>query len=127
MEKTFIKFGGMEIEKQKFHQHKRPVSIQILIIIDIDKIVVSNKVSFGEKGFKYFIGYKDAKIRLLYIFPPKMSAYRRDFDETKYMFLLIKDDELLEKSNEIWEKVKNSIKREFDSKPVYNEKYLKAK
>ena len=31
-----------------------------------------------------------------------MSAYRRDFDETKYM----KDDQLLEKYNEIWEKLK---------------------
>ena len=40
---------------------------------------------------------------------------------------MIKDDELLEKYNEIWEKVKNSIRKEFDSKPVYNEKYLKAK
>ena len=40
---------------------------------------------------------------------------------------LIKDDELLEKYNEIWEKVKISIKKEFDNKPVYNEKYLKAK
>ena len=28
---------------------------------DINKIVVSNKVSFGEEGFKYFIGYKDGK------------------------------------------------------------------
>ena len=46
-----------------------------------------------------------------------MSAYRRDFDETKYMSFLIKDDELLEKYNEIWEKVKNSIKKEFDSEP----------
>ena len=27
----------------------------------------------------------------------------------------------------IWEKVKNSIKKEFNSKSVYNEKYLKAK
>ena len=35
---------------------------------DIIKIVVSNKVSFGKKGFKYFIGYKDAKIRTLRIF-----------------------------------------------------------
>ena len=26
----------------------------------------------------------------------KMSAYRRDFDETKYMSLLIKDEELQE-------------------------------
>ena len=24
-----------------------------------DKVLVSNKVSFGKKGFKYFIGYKD--------------------------------------------------------------------
>ena len=53
-----------------------------------------------------------------------MSAYRRDFDETKYMSFLIKDGELLEKYNEIWEKVKNSIKKEFDSEPVYNEKVL---
>ena len=56
-----------------------------------------------------------------------MNAYRRDSDEIEYMSFLIKDDGLLEKDNEIWEKVKNSIKKEFDSKPIYNEKYLKAK
>ena len=56
-----------------------------------------------------------------------MSAYRRDFDDTKYMPFSIKDDELLEKYNEIWEKVKNSINKELHSKPRYNEKYLKAK
>ena len=56
-----------------------------------------------------------------------MSAYRKDFDETKYMFFLIKSDELLEKHNEIWKKIQNSIKKKFDSKPVYNEKYLKTK
>ena len=55
----------------------------------------------------------------------KSISYRRDFDETKYMPFLIKDDELLEKYNEIWEKVKNSLKKEFYSEPVYNEKYLK--
>ena len=43
------------------------------------------------------------------------------------MSFLIKDNELLEKYNEIWEKAKDSLKREFDSKPVYNKKYLKAK
>ena len=37
-----------------------------------------------------------------------------------YVFL-IKDDELLEKYDEIWEKVKNSVKKEFDSKSVYIE------
>ena len=71
--------------------------------------------------------YKNAETIPLCIFLLKMSAYRRDFDETKYLSSLIKDDELLENYNEIWEEVKNSIKKEFDSKPVYNEKYLKAK
>ena len=118
MEKAVIKFGDIEIEKQKSHQYKRPISIKN---IDINKIVVSNNVYFGKKkGFKCFIGYKDAKkTRPLCIFLPKMSAYRRDFDETKYRSFLIKDDELLKI-------VKNTIDKEFDSDPVYNEKYLKA-
>ena len=30
-------------------------------------------------------------------------AYRKDFDETKHMFFLIKDDELLEEYNAIWD------------------------
>ena len=67
------------------------------------------------------------KNRPVCIFLAKMSAYRREFDETKYVSFLVKDYELLEKYNEIWEKIKNSIKKEFDSEPVYNEKYLKAK
>ena len=46
-----IKFD-IEIQKQKFYQHKN---------IDINKIVISNKASFGKKEFKYFIGYNNAK------------------------------------------------------------------
>ena len=81
-----------------------------------------------KKGFKYFICYKDAKkIKPSCIFLPKMTEYRKDFDETKYIYFLIKDDELLEQYNEIWEKLKNSLKKELGSNPVYNEKYLKAK
>ena len=36
--------------------------------IDINKIVVSNKISLGEKGFRYFIGYEDAKKIDLYVY-----------------------------------------------------------
>ena len=54
-------------------------------------------------------------------------TYKKDFDETTYVSFLIKDNELLEKFNEIWEKVKNNLKKEFDSEPVYNERYLKVK
>ena len=56
-----------------------------------------------------------------------MSAYIRDFDETGYMSFLKKDDELLQKYNEIWEKVSSNIKKYFDSDPVCNEKHLKIK
>ena len=34
-----------------------------------------------------------------------MIAYKRDFDETKYMPFLIKNDKLLVKYNETWDKV----------------------
>ena len=54
MEKV-IKFSDIQIQKQKFHQHKGPISIKN---IDSNKIVVSNNVSVGKKAFKYFIGYK---------------------------------------------------------------------
>ena len=38
-----------------------------------------------------------------------------------------KNDELLEKYKEIWDKVRNKIKKEFDREPDNNEKYLKTK
>ena len=67
------------------------------------------------------------KLDLYAFFFPKMSASRRDFDETKCMSFFIKNDKLLEKHNKIWEKIKNITNKELDSKPVYHEKYLKAK
>ena len=72
--------------------------------ININKTVVSNKVFFGKKRFKYVIGYKDGKRLDLQILP-KRIAYKREFDEIKYISLLIKDDELLERYNEIWGKI----------------------
>ena len=58
MEKIIIEFEDIEIQKQKFHQHIRPISMKI---ININKIVLSNKVSSGKKGFKYFIDYKNSR------------------------------------------------------------------
>ena len=55
-----------------------------------------------------------------------MSAYRREFDKTKWMSFLTKDGKLLEKYNKIWKNVSNIIEKEFDGKSVYNEKYLKT-
>ena len=47
--------------------------------------------------------------------------------QTKWMYVLIENDDLIEKYNTIWDKVSADIKKEFDSKPDYNKKYLKTK
>ena len=48
-----IAFGNFEIDKYKFHSYKSPISFEDVIIYNI---LISNKVSFNKKGFKYFIG-----------------------------------------------------------------------
>ena len=67
------------------------------------------------------------KLGLYVYFPQNECIYRKDFDEIKHISFLIKDDELLEEWNEIQKNVKDSLKKEFDSEPVYNEKWLNAK
>ena len=62
MEKV-LKFDN--IKSQKFYHNKEPISIKK---IDINKIVISNKISFGKEGFKYFIGCKDAKKIDVYVY-----------------------------------------------------------
>ena len=43
------------------------------------------------------------------------------------MNLLIEDNGLLEKYNAIWDKGSADIRKEFDSKPVFNRNFLKTK
>ena len=51
---------------------------------------------------------------------PKTSAYVKNYDgQTKWMYFLIEDEDLLEKYNTIWDKFSADIKKEFDSEPVY--------
>ena len=69
MEKTIIKVGHIEIEKQKFHQYKRPFSIKN---IDINKIVVSNKVSFSKKNVDISLATK---------MPNKLDLYAHFFQK----------------------------------------------
>ena len=86
--KEITKFGDTEFQKWKFHQQKDPI---LIYDVDINNIVVSSKFPSCKNSFKHFFGYKDAQeVRLLCIMLPKMSAYKRDFDETKYIFSSIK-------------------------------------
>ena len=59
---------------------------------------------------------------------PKTSTYVKCYDgQTKWMYFLIKDDYVLEKCNNIWDKISADIKKEFNIEPVCNKEYLKTK
>ena len=64
----------------------------------IDKVLVPNNISFGEKSYMYLIGYlhNDNKVTSLHIILPKTSTYAKSCDgQTKWMYFLIEDDHLL--------------------------------
>ena len=72
-----LKFGDIEIQKHKFHEHKGLISIKN---IDINQIVVSNNVLkvLVKKVLNILIGYKDAKkIKTLCILFPKERIRKR--------------------------------------------------
>ena len=60
--------------------------------LDIEKVLVSKKVSSGTKNHKYFIGqlYNDHNVL------PETSAYIKSYNgQTIWMHFLIEDDDLL--------------------------------
>ena len=57
-----------------------------------------------------------------------MNAYTKYFDKNnKYINLWVSGKKILEKYSGIWNKIKNLIKKEVNSEPVYNDKYIKTK
>ena len=68
--KEILTFGDIEIEKNKFYRDKTPI---LLKDVDIENVLASNKIYFGEKNYKYFIGYlyNYNKLKPLHIMLPK--------------------------------------------------------
>ena len=57
-----------------------------------------------------------------------MSGYIKYFKNgDKNMSFFIKDDDVVDKYNEICDKVKNKLSIKFHSMPVYDETFIKAK
>ena len=57
-----------------------------------------------------------------------MNAYINYFENGgKSMSFLIKNDEVCEKYEDIWDVIKNKHSIKFQSEPIYEKKYLKAK
>ena len=81
--------------------------------VNIEKVLVSNKISSAQRGYRYFIGYlhNDHKVQPLHTTVPKTRAYVKIYDGwTKWMCFLIENDDLLEKLHTIWDKVTSDIK-----------------
>ena len=92
------------MKKNKFYRYKNLIFLKD---VDIERVLVSNKICSAEKNSKYFIGYlyNDDKVRSLHIILPKISAYVKSYDgQTKRMYFLIKDDDSREKYSAIWVK-----------------------
>ena len=124
-EKT-LKFNNVKINKKEFHKSKQAIDLDS---VDTNKIVVSDKFKHSEEGFKYFIGYQEDEIvKPLCIVLPQMNGYIKYFENGgKNMSFLIKNDEVWEKYEEIWNVIKNKLGIKFHSEPIYEKKYLKAK
>ena len=94
--------------------------------ITVDQIVVSDNLKHNNEGFKYFIGYQEGGIvKPLCIILPQMSGYIEN--DGQNMSFFIKDDEVWEKYEKNWDVIKNKLSIKFHSKPIYDQKYLKAK
>ena len=65
MEKTVIKFGDIEIQKEKFHQNEGPILIKN---VETDNIVVSNKVPFDKKNLNILLVTKMLKKLKPYVY-----------------------------------------------------------
>ena len=99
------------------------------MLVNAEHIVTSDRFRHSDEGFKYFIGYQDNEIvKPLCIILPQMSGYIKYFENGgKNMSFFIKDDEVWEKYEQIWDVIKNKLSIKFHSKPIYDQKYLKAK
>ena len=57
-----------------------------------------------------------------------MSGYIKYFEKGgKNMSFMVKDDDVLDKYNKIWDKIKEKLTMKFHSMPVYDKTYIKAK
>ena len=116
-----LKFDNIRVNKKEFHKSNQPSDLDL---VKVDQIVVSNssiKFRYNDDGFNYFIGYKEGEIvKLLSIILPQMTGYIKYFENGgKNMSFVIKDDDVLDKYNEIWEKIKMTLSIKFHSMPVY--------
>ena len=113
--------------KKDFYDAKKAIPLNL---VDINNIVVSNKVKNNNETSKYFIGYLNdiGDDSPLCIILPQMDGYIKYFENGgKNMSFKIEDDEVYIKCNQIWNKNKELLGVKFYSEPIYEDKYIKTK
>ena len=123
-EKT-LTFDNVSVNKKEFHKSKQPFDLDL---VNVDQIVVPDKVKHSDGGFKYFIVYKEGEIvKPLCIIFPQITGYIKYFENGGKNMSFVIEDDVLDKYNKIWYKMKETLSIKFHSMPVYDEKYIKAK
>ena len=124
-EKT-LKFDNIRVNKKEFHKSKKSINLDLA---NVDQTVISDKFKHSDDSFKYFIGYKEGEIvKPLCIILPQMSGYIKYFENGgKNMYFMIKNDDVLDKYNNIWDKIKGKLNIKFHSMSVYVKIYMRAK
>ena len=124
-EKT-LKFNNIRVKKREFHKSKQAID---LMSVNVGQLFVSDKFKHTDEGFKHFTGYQEDEIvKPLCIILPQISGYIKYFENGgKNMSFFIKEDEVWEKYENIWDVIKNKLGIKFHSEPIYEQKYLNAK
>ena len=111
---------------KEFHKSKQVIDLNS---VDTDKIVVSDKFKHNEERYKYFLGYQEDEIvKAICIILAQMNGYIKYFENCgKNMSSFIKNSKVWEKYEEISNVIKSKLNIKFQSQPISENKYLKAK
>ena len=111
---------------KKFHKSKQLIDSKS---VDVDQRILSDRFKHSDDGFKHLIDYQKGEfVTPLCIILPQMNGHIKYFKNYgKNMSFFVKDDNVLEKYNKIWDKIKEKLNITFHSMPVYDETYIRVK
>ena len=70
MSEQTLKFNNIRLNKKELYKSKQPIDLEL---VTVDQIVVSDKFTHIDDGFKCFIGYQEDEIvKPLCIILPQM-------------------------------------------------------
>ena len=88
--------------------------------VNTEYIVTSDKFKHSDDGFKYFIGQREGEVvKPLCIMLLQTNGYIKYFENgSKNMSFVLKDDNVLDKYNEIWNNIRKKLNIKFRGTPV---------